>query len=64
MNKNFEINGVEYVGTREVARAYGYCRSKVWNVLNTSGIQPVKITNAFWYPMAEVAAFIAEYDKK
>lgn len=56
--KTIEINGVSHVGLREIEQHYGFCKTRAWKTLKASGIVPVRFATSFYYPLAEVVAFI------
>ncbi|MDO7849581.1 hypothetical protein Q5H92_24680 [Hymenobacter sp. M29] len=60
MNISFEINGIAYVGAREIERHYNLCKSKAWKLLKGSGITPIVIATSFFYPVDEIASFIKQ----
>ena len=64
MKNTFEVNGISYVGAREIERHYNLCKSKAWRLLSASGIATIIIANTFFYPSLEVAELMKNNNKK
>jgi hypothetical protein len=61
MKNILEIDGQQYVGSREIEKHFGLSKNKAWRWISAGGLSHIVVAQTFFYPVNDV---ITLFEKK